>query len=290
MKAATDSAGENVRGPDAAVRWRGCDRPAASSRLFPFRMTSVRDFIAAQLARVYRPWRAVANRLSSTVRFKAPPHWDLGRAPAGGRRPATCIVATLTGLGPDAGTLSETVTLDTHIRDVVDLLHRHDLRDVVLVGHSYGGMIVTGVAEHARDRIGHLVYVDALVPEHGQSALDIMTVAMADTFRQMAAEGSGWRMRATGKLVDKWGLEEGPPRAASSRRACATSPCDVSISRSRLPPVRLPRCRARTSRASRRTIRHGSSSSPSPRVHGAKVGVTTNCRPATTARRRCPTR
>ena len=130
------------------------------------------------------------------------------------------FVARLTGLGPDAGPLSESVSLDTHIRDVVDLLQRHDLRDVVLVGHSYGGMIVTGAAEHARDRIGHLVYVDALVPEHGQSALDIMTAAMADTFRQMAAAGGGWRMRPSAKLVEKWGLEEGPAREFVEARLC----------------------------------------------------------------------
>ena len=110
---------------------------------------------------------------------------------------------------------------DTYPRCRVDLLERHDLHDVVLVGHSYGGMIVTGVAEHARDRIGHLVYVDALVPEHGQAALEIMTVAIADTFRQLAAEGGGWRMRATGKLVDKWGLEEGSPaRSFVEARLC----------------------------------------------------------------------
>src|SRR5436190_1295044 len=63
------------------------------------------------------------------------------------------IVATLTGLGPDAGDLSETVSLATHIHDVVALLKRHDLDDVVLVGHSYAGMVITGVAEHAADRV-----------------------------------------------------------------------------------------------------------------------------------------
>ena len=81
------------------------------------------------------------------------------------------IVATLTGLESDASALAEAVALDTHIRDVVTLLEREDLHDVILVGHSYAGMIITGVAEHARDRIAHLVYVDALVPEHGQSAM-----------------------------------------------------------------------------------------------------------------------
>ena len=151
--------------------------------------------------------------------FQSAATWDLV-APRLRQSGRDVFVATLTGLGQDAGTLSETVTLDTHIRDVVDLMHRHDLQDVVLVGHSYGGMIVTGVAEHARDRIAHLVYVDALVPEHGQAALQIMTTAMADTFRQLAAAGGGWRMRATPKLVDKWGLDEGPARRFVEARLC----------------------------------------------------------------------
>jgi pimeloyl-ACP methyl ester carboxylesterase len=151
--------------------------------------------------------------------FQSAATWDLvaARLKQSGR---PVFVATLTGLGPDAGPLTETVTLDTHIRDVVDLLDGHDLQEAVLVGHSYGGMIVTGVAERARDRIGHLVYVDALVPEHGQSALDIMTSAMADTFRQMAAAGGGWRMRPSPKLVEKWGLEAGPAREFVEARLC----------------------------------------------------------------------
>jgi len=152
--------------------------------------------------------------------FQSAATWDLV-APRLTQSGRPVFVARLTGLGPDAGPLSEQVSLDTHIRDVVDLMNGHDLQDVVLVGHSYGGMIVTGVAEHARDRIGHLVYVDALVPEHGQPALEIMTVAMADTFRRLAAEGGGWRMRATGTLVDKWGLEEGSPaRSFVEARLC----------------------------------------------------------------------
>jgi pimeloyl-ACP methyl ester carboxylesterase len=55
--------------------------------------------------------------------------------------------------------------MDPHIRDVVALLERENHRGAILVGHSYAGMVITGVAEHARDRIAHLVYVDALVPE-----------------------------------------------------------------------------------------------------------------------------
>ena len=134
-----------------------------------------------------------------------------GRAAAGARWPAGVRRQADRPRNADAGALSESVSLDTHIRDVVALLQRHDLRDVVLVGHSYGGMIITGAAEHARDRIGHLVYVDALVPEHGQSALDIMT----DRDRpirlgSMADAGGGWRMRPSATARREVGAGRGP--------------------------------------------------------------------------------
>jgi len=151
--------------------------------------------------------------------FQSARTWDLvvPRLSARGRR---VIVATLTGLGTDADALSEGVTLDTHIRDIVSLLEREDLHDVVLVGHSYAGMIITGAAEHARDRIRHLVYVDALVPEHGQAAVHIMPQRTGDTFRRLAEQGGGWRMQPTAQLVDLWGLEDGPARKFVEARLC----------------------------------------------------------------------
>jgi pimeloyl-ACP methyl ester carboxylesterase len=80
---------------------------------------------------------------------------------------------TLTGLGERSHLLSPGVTLDTHIMDVVELLHYEDLFDVILVGHSYGGMIITGVADRALSRIGHLVYLDASHPRDGESLADL---------------------------------------------------------------------------------------------------------------------
>jgi pimeloyl-ACP methyl ester carboxylesterase len=80
---------------------------------------------------------------------------------------------TLTGLGERAHLLSPAVNLDTHIADVVAVLHYEDLRDVVLVGHSYGGMVITGVADRAPERIGHLVYLDAATPVHGESLAEL---------------------------------------------------------------------------------------------------------------------
>ena len=65
---------------------------------------------------------------------------------------------TLTGVGERAHLVSADVDLDLHIRDITAVLHYEDLRDVILVGHSYGGMVITGVADRATDRIGRLVY------------------------------------------------------------------------------------------------------------------------------------
>ena len=79
---------------------------------------------------------------------------------------------TLTGLGERAHLLSRSVDLDTHITDVVKVLEYEDLRDVVLVGHSYAGMVITGAADRATDRIGRLVYVDAFLPENGKADVD----------------------------------------------------------------------------------------------------------------------
>jgi pimeloyl-ACP methyl ester carboxylesterase len=80
---------------------------------------------------------------------------------------------TLTGLGEREHLLSPAIDLDLQITDVVKLLHFEDLRDVILVGHSYGGMIITGVADRATDRIGHMVYLDAANPKNGQSLVDV---------------------------------------------------------------------------------------------------------------------
>jgi pimeloyl-ACP methyl ester carboxylesterase len=81
--------------------------------------------------------------------------------------------ATLTGLGEREHLLSPDVDLEMHITDVVKLLQFEDLRDVILVGHSYGGMVITGIADRATDRIGHLVFLDAATPKNNQSLVDV---------------------------------------------------------------------------------------------------------------------
>lgn len=94
---------------------------------------------------------------------------------------------TLTGLGERAHLLSGTVNLSTHITDVASVLRWDGLSDVVLCGHSYGGMVITGVADALPDRIGALVYLDAMLPEDGQSALELMSEGV----RQHVVESAG---------------------------------------------------------------------------------------------------
>ncbi len=92
---------------------------------------------------------------------------------------------TLTGLGERAHLFRADVDLDRHVNDIVAVLHYEDLRDAVLVGHSYGGMVITGAADRSPDRVAHRVYLDAKEPRDGQSLVDVsgpfMTAARQDS-------------------------------------------------------------------------------------------------------------
>lgn len=104
---------------------------------------------------------------------------------------------TLTGLGERAHLASPDVGLETHIQDVLGVLTYEDLSNVILVGHSYGGMVITGVAERAPDRLAHLVYFDAFVPTDGQALFDLISPDLAAMFREEAkSQGDGWRIPA----------------------------------------------------------------------------------------------
>ena len=96
---------------------------------------------------------------------------------------------SLTGLAERSSSLSPDVDLEFHVDDVAKLLYYWDLREVILVGHSYGGMVVTGVADRAADRVGKLVYLDAANPRNGQSLVDVAGPVIEVT-------------RPTGKVVE----------------------------------------------------------------------------------------
>jgi pimeloyl-ACP methyl ester carboxylesterase len=100
---------------------------------------------------------------------------------------------TLTGLSERAHLLSPTVGLDTHVEDVVRLIDVLALRDVVLVGHSYAGQIVTGVADRRPDAVAKRVYLDAFVGEDGETAVSLQPETVAHHWSESAAEqGFGW--------------------------------------------------------------------------------------------------
>jgi len=96
---------------------------------------------------------------------------------------------TLTGLGERRHLMTRDVNLSTHVRDVSSLLEYEDLRDVVLVGHSYGGMVVTGAADAMPERIASLVYLDAFVPRDGQALFDLIPSGVP---RPATVAGSDW--------------------------------------------------------------------------------------------------
>jgi pimeloyl-ACP methyl ester carboxylesterase len=102
---------------------------------------------------------------------------------------------TLTGLGERAHLARPEIDLETHIHDIVAVLESEELRQVTLVGHSYGGMVITGVAARAAARIGQLVYLDAFVPEAGKAVFDYLAPERAQAMREaVQAQGEGWRI------------------------------------------------------------------------------------------------
>ena len=116
----------------------------------------------------------------------------------------TVLPATLTGLGERAHLLSPHVGLHTHVRDIVGLLQYRNLRDVVLVGHSYGGTVITAVAEQAADRIRRLVYLDASVPRDGESNNDVVGPEIARQLRSSAETGGeGWRVPPAAYVTER---------------------------------------------------------------------------------------
>jgi pimeloyl-ACP methyl ester carboxylesterase len=101
---------------------------------------------------------------------------------------------TLTGLGERVHLASPQVNLDTHIQDVVNLLVYEDLENVLLVGWSYGGMVITGVLDRVPQRLAHVVYLDAEVPRDGESEFDVSGPEFRSEMEHSArSSGEGWK-------------------------------------------------------------------------------------------------
>jgi pimeloyl-ACP methyl ester carboxylesterase len=103
------------------------------------------------------------------------------------------ITPTYTGLGERAHLASAVNDLETHILDILGVIEYEDLSDIVLIGHSYGGMVATGVADRARERISKLVYLDAFVPKDREALADLIPDGRR-TFEARAKAYDGWRV------------------------------------------------------------------------------------------------
>jgi len=103
---------------------------------------------------------------------------------------------SLTGLGERAHLAGPEVDLATHVADVLGVIEHHELEELVLCGHSYGGMVVGSAADRVPQRIKSLVFLDAFIPEAGKSLYDFLPPEAAQQQRaETKAEGGGWRVR-----------------------------------------------------------------------------------------------
>jgi len=159
--------------------------------------------------------------------------WDR-LAPVLENRGHRVITPLLRGLGTDQGRLSRDITLQQHIEDVSLELTKLQER-VILVGHSYAGMIISAVVESDPNQVERLVFLDGFIPDDGQSILDLLPPATGAYFREVAREhGEGWRLPGGEGQLDLWGLKPG-----EARDFVRTRLCDFSL-RCFEEPVHLP--------------------------------------------------
>lgn len=122
------------------------------------------------------------------------------------------LTPTLTGLGERSHLLGKEIGLSTHIEDLVRVFAFNDLSDVVLVAHSYGGVVGSGAMERIYDRVRRLAFLDAHMPESGQSVFDIIGPDRAGEMTTMASEeGEGWFIPASD--ASHWGITDTADRA-----------------------------------------------------------------------------
>lgn len=145
--------------------------------------------------------------------------WDL-LAPVLEKRGHRVITPVLSGLGTDRSRLSPEITLQQHVEDVLVELSKSQDR-VIVVGHSYAGMIISGVAERNPTQVRRLVFLDAFIPEAGQSVLDLLPPEIGTHFRGVARDhGDGWRLPGGEGQLDLWGLKPGKARDFVRARLC----------------------------------------------------------------------
>jgi len=145
--------------------------------------------------------------------------WDL-LVPLLQKHGHRAITPVLRGLGTDQSNLSSDVTLHQHVEDISVQLAAAE-EEVVLVGHSYAGMVISGAAESHPAKAKRLVFLDAFIPDHGQCVLNLLPPETGEYFRTVAREhGGGWRLLGGEGQLDLWGLKPGKARDFVRERLC----------------------------------------------------------------------
>jgi len=135
---------------------------------------------------------------------------------------------SLTGLGERSHLASPKVTLSTHIEDVTNVLQFEELSDIVLVGYSYGGMVVTGVVDRMGDRVKHLVYLDAFVPNDGQALYTINAPGGSIPTPPPLTEKDDWLISPIERRFDDPAEKAwNDARRVSHPRGCFTEPVQL---------------------------------------------------------------
>jgi pimeloyl-ACP methyl ester carboxylesterase len=142
------------------------------------------------------------------------------------------VVPTMTGLGERAHLAGPEIDLESHVADLLGVLHCEDLRDVILLGHSYGGMVATVLADRLPERFTQLVYLDAFVPQDGQALVDLVPSALPASWPT-----DDWRTPPNPLPADTrpedvaWIM----PRRVPQPRRCFTQPAKLTGGGPRLP-------------------------------------------------------
>ncbi|MFU2024504.1 alpha/beta fold hydrolase, partial [Bordetella avium] len=150
-------------------------------------------------------WRPVADRLR-----------------AAGHRVYT---PSYTGMGDRAHLLAQGITIDTFVEDLVQLIQSEELNDVILVGHSFGGIPITGVADRIPEALAHLVYFDSIVLKNGQNAFSVYPKADADARIAAATKATqGLAVPIPDPLPAAWGIAPGSNTEAWVKRRLTQHP------------------------------------------------------------------
>ncbi len=179
-----------VKGGEVSVSWVPLAERTAAPRTLAHRGTPVASPAAghgkAPFVLVHGAWHGGWSWNKVRARLAAAGH--------------EVFTPSLTGLGDRAHLASPAVDLDTHVEDVVALLEAEDLRGAILVGHSYAGMVITGVVSRVPARVAQVVYLDAFLPEDGKCLNDYY-VGAPGYAENVRANGEGWRLPFKGTLT-----------------------------------------------------------------------------------------